>query len=765
MDTGSRGSSFTKAAGTLGRPLCAVLLTVLVYLYYKQSVSNPLKEPLFYFTLPWLMVLGFLWIRFWARILHALRRTPLPRETARQILIFNTACALLILYTALRSFPAVTLCFALWILLEAVFFLIPAGPASRPGGAADLKPVLGWAASLVLWFVMTGIALQAFIFLYYFPRSEKVLDMDGLSTQRPVKVLEARRGFAAGFRDHITLPLDLPESGKIMLSCVVSGAKVPFPVSYAVSLRGPDDHEREGLSSRFVPKAGYPSSRAGWREFEFPDPPEGGGRITLQFRTDLCPGLPARLANLGRLIFYALNQGRAKEDRAYRMHWAPLIVKRTGPAPDVNILLLDIDTLRADYLGCYGFPGDISPCIDRVAGEGVLFRTVYSPATWTLPSTVSLLTSLHVDSHRLFNQRQQLYNWPFPSLADYLRDKGFLTLGAVDGGYVSAEFGFASGFHRYWEKRETASPINHAFTRAADQVEQFRDQPFFLFLQTFIVHDYFHLTADYTAETSRRRPGPLKEKGYLMYVRDFYSGRQADALTDEDYRYLKDLYTAGVRITDVYVGRLISQLRMLGIYDKTWIIITSDHGEGFGEIHNGGRFRSLTHGRPPYENQIRIPLIMKFPKSWGMTRGRLITRKVNAVDILPTILDFLGHELPPAIQGRSLKPLIENSGGPWESPTLSGDPVFGFAYVDEKGFKLIKRILKRGPASMEVYDLNRDPGERDALQESTAAAGLRRSLEAIQARSKKLHGGRKMETAEKISPGLKARLEELGYIQ
>jgi len=751
----------------LARPLGAIVVTLFWYLFLKKTTPVPARTLFFYFSLPWLWILSYLWIKFWADLMSCLRSRDPAAETYPQTWIFNLMLSFLIIQALILSFPGLLLFLAGWFLLEAILWLVDrsSGEAGTMLHPAQSRKIMLSGLGLILWFFLSAAALQAFLFTRYYPVSERRLEPDQLSTQRPPDILEARRGLALGLRDHVILPLDLGDSERLLLSYIVSGEKAAFPVQCSVKIQKGGQRLSELHTCLFTRKTGYPSERKRWEDLAFPDIQTDGDPVTLHFRSDFCPGLLSRIANLDRLIYYALNPESARKAGTYRIHWAPLPLEQSPPSSSVNVLLFDIDTLRADYLGCYGFPGDISPAIDRVAREGVLFETVYSQATWTLPSTVSLMTSLYVDSHGLFNRNQQLYDWPFPTLAGYLRQKGFLTLGAVDGGYVSAEFGFATDFHRYWEKSETQSPINDAFACAAGLLEQFSRESFFLFLQTFIVHDYFHFTPDYTDAAGLPLPDALKEKAYMTYVRDFYGGKTQTELSGQDYEFLKELYEEGVRITDYYFGRLVSHLKRLDLYDRTWIIITSDHGEGFGEVHNEGRFRSLMHGRPPYENQTRIPLIMKFPKAWRISGNRTITQKVNGVDILPTILDFLGDAVPDTLQGKSLKPLIDGTSSGWHSPTLTGDPVFGFAYVDEAANKLIKRILKKGPPSFELYHLKDGGLEGSTLDEAALKIRLQQAMEGLQAESKGRYRDLDADVIQQISPGLKDRLKELGYIQ
>jgi arylsulfatase len=694
--------------------IIAAAAVLSVHQYLKRAAAAPLREPLFYFSVVCLVLFLYGCIRLGALALRYLRpgrdRAGRPVTTGR-------------------------------LLISGLVFLLAA-------------------------FCLAAI-YQGLLFHFYYPVTDRELSPDTLTTQRPGAVLDARRGLTLGPRERAALPLSLGAGERLFLSYLLSGAKNPFPVRCSVTLEGPGSEKKEILSRLIGADGADTLERSQWHEFEVWQARGREGLFRLTFESDLCPGFWRRLRSLDRLIYDALQRKKTRRAQPVALHWSPLVRGRKPDDTSPRILLFDIDTLRADHLGCYGFQGDISPAVDRLAAEGLLFETVYSQATWTLPSTVSMMTSLYVDTHQIFDQNQRILDWPFETLAEHLRRRGYLTLASVDGGFVSAEFGFATGFHRYVERGDTRSPFKHAFSRASSLLDTFQGDTFFLFLQTYMAHEYFHLTPDYMKGTTRRRPEILEKKDYARYVRDYYAGRQQTVLGREDFAFLRDLYQEGIRATDFYFHRLVSQLKTLGLYDETWIIVTSDHGEGFGEFHSRGTFRSLMHGRPPFENQSRIPLIMKFPKSWGIAPGGIIEQKVNAVDILPTILDYVGCAVPASVQGRSLKPLIERHDDGWYSPTLSGDPVCGFAFVDASGYKLLKMPALGGkPPVYELYDLEGDAGESRPMDGAdTRIETLKSSLEKLQAASKKRRGDRKTVGGESISPRLKKRLEELGYIQ
>lgn len=280
----------------------------------------------------------------------------------------------------------------------------------------------------------------------------------------------------------------------------------------------------------------------------------------------------------------------------------------------VNILLISLDTTRADHLACYGHPITKTPNIDRLAAQGVRFEQCVSPAPITLPAHASLLTGVYPFVHGARNNTQFHLSDDHETLTEVLKAAGYATRAQVAARVLDREFGLAQGFDAY---EDTSVRPGHPSERsAADitdaaiaQLRDLRDKPFFLFLH------YYDPHAPYTP------PQP-------------FASQYADA------------YTAEIAAVDAQIGRLLAEMDRLGLTDRTLIVLTADHGEGLGE-----------HGEPThttfiYDSTLLVPLIMRLPSH--IPAGRIVPEQVRLNDVAPTILALL--DLPPlsAAQGISL---------------------------------------------------------------------------------------------------------------
>lgn len=438
----------------------------------------------------------------------------------------------------------------------------------------------------------------------------------------------------------------------------------------------------------------------------------------------------------------------------------------------LNVILISVDTLRADHLGCYGYDRATSFHVDALASDGVTFLNAYASSPWTLPSHISLMTSLHGANHQVAYEDESL-DPSIPTLADILRMNQFYCAGLTGGGFVSAQYGFSKGFNSYSDeggilRQDSAA---HLFHSALRWLEREKDKGFFLFLHTFQPHSPYACPSPYRstflAEDARWQHIDLIS--YLGGMPGIYR-----ELPENDRRNIVDLYDGEIFYTDeTLIGPLIAALKDMGLYDRTLIVFTSDHGEEFFDHHGWG------HGHSLYDESLKVPLIVKFPGS--RFQGRKITDMVPLVDIFPTILEEAGIEYADLdIDGQSLFPLITGE--------EKGDRGF---LADVAANVLASRIpqriaMNRGKEKLilnkgmspedlgffvspppvldpvEFYDLARDPAERQNIVEERAASAnriIRRIEEVYKAARKKKTG--KLALDEE----LKKRLKALGYIR
>jgi len=430
------------------------------------------------------------------------------------------------------------------------------------------------------------------------------------------------------------------------------------------------------------------------------------------------------------------------------------------PAP--GIVLVVLDTLRADRLGCLGGPRPASPHLDALAAEGVLFEEAVAHASWTLPSMAALLAG-RLPTATVFDGRLR------ESLVEQLADAGFETAAFTEGGYVSATFGLDLGFGLFREQEGEVGlfrgggeagkgGIERTFAAAVAWLGQVGDRPFFLLVHTYEVH------APYRRRHFARDPpppglGPTFELADVLRIR-----RGLLPVGPREQAWLEALYDGGVLEADRHVGELDFELRRLGLAGRTTLAVTSDHGEDL-----GGRFPNYAgdHGHALYEEQIRVPLLLRGP---GLPAGRRIRDPVRLVDLLPTLLEIAGLAPPPGLDGRSLLPLLRGGDPPPPETLLrttgeAGKP----ARVGLRSgrFKLVVSDPLAHPRtpSMELFDLEHDPAERHNLaeEEPELRARLRARLRTLRTRER-TEGPPRYALPRELPAELEARLRALGYL-
>ncbi len=402
---------------------------------------------------------------------------------------------------------------------------------------------------------------------------------------------------------------------------------------------------------------------------------------------------------------------------------AALAAPRHQPAPAPgapNVLVISIDTLRADHLHCYGYRRDTSPAIDALARDGALFRVALAHTPWTLPSHLTLLSGLPPEVHGVSNDRQRLAPG-VPMLAQRLWAAGYNTVGFVSLPYLRTEYGFGRGFDSYddWSVAErefgrfrmaVSSPGVVGRVRAWLSAWAGRGQvrPFFLFVHLADVHNYFP-PPPYDTMFG---PGGIEESLYTRAYRERLGSAELDRLIGA--------YDGGVRSADAGVAAIVGTLRERGVLDDTVVVVTADHGEAFYEHGEFG------HGRQLYNESLRVPLIIRFPPR--VRAGTVVSQPVGLAEVVPTVLGLLAGRgatspalAPPAPRfGHDLAPLLQRGA----EARGEGWPVFGDlrgeeAFVVWRGFKLIRRLGE--PALDELYDESSDPGEHDNVAASAPA--------------------------------------------
>ncbi|MBN2053752.1 sulfatase [bacterium] len=305
------------------------------------------------------------------------------------------------------------------------------------------------------------------------------------------------------------------------------------------------------------------------------------------------------------------------------------------PTNQPNVILVSIDTLRADHVSVYGYPRNVSPAIDRLARQGTQFINAHSNAPWTLPSHWSMLTGLYPSHHGVLIDHHK-GSWTTPTMAELLSEAGYRTAAFVGGGYVSKDWNLDRGFHIFQSHgREFAQNMPPAVSYITSAG---RDKPFFVFIHSFDVHNPFISPYPY---------GNLFVENDQSHFIDHraipcYSSLNGAA----DLNFYLDEYNGCLRHADSYIDLLLRTLKEKDLLDRTILIVTADHGEEF--MDHGAfdhSFLSL------FEPDIGIPLIVRGP---GIPAGKLAGKPVQSVDILPWLLAYLGIPGPERLDGTDL---------------------------------------------------------------------------------------------------------------
>ena len=417
-----------------------------------------------------------------------------------------------------------------------------------------------------------------------------------------------------------------------------------------------------------------------------------------------------------------------------------------------NVLVVVVDTLRADRLGAYGYGLPTSPNFDALAAGSYLFTDARAQAPCTFPSVNSLLTSRYPAA--FLGQAGGAMGIPAatPALPELLAARGWATAAVSASPIVrktpsrhNPSGGFARGFDSFDERCEWKNGA--CVTGAAvDALAELRE-PFFLYVHYLDPHGHYNPPPEYRRRFQRGKAQlPWVRRGNPNPIADMlYKGGPPVAWDAADIEFLLGLYDGEVAYFDHELGRLLGAVRGRGLLDRTIVALVADHGESF--LEHG----HVKHCRTLYDTELKTPLLLRLP---GQEQGARIAGPAANLDLLPTLFDLLG--LPAegqGFEGRSLTPRLVADDAPG---ALSFAAIGPLRSVNDERFKLIHDL---GKGTWEMYDLAADPGERrDVLrQERRAFTRLRDELLAWVARTEGAEGLQRSREAEE-------RLEALGYL-
>ena len=443
-----------------------------------------------------------------------------------------------------------------------------------------------------------------------------------------------------------------------------------------------------------------------------------------------------------------------------------------GAAPKgPNVILILVDTLRADHLSCYGTTTNQTPVIDGLAADGTRFAHAYSQASWTRPSVATIFSSLYPSSHRTTHKSDALPD-AVVTLAEVMQQAGYSTIGFANNINVAPLFGFQQGFDEYvflepeffFGATESAAQLTiynqlrlvreryvsqrkwvENYYQPADVVTKHgldwiaargKDRPFFMFLHYMEPHDPYFVHP-YNGEAYARVANPNPDPGLADKYRSAYDG--------------------AIRFLDGELARLFQDLKAKGLYDDALIVLTADHGEEFHE--HGGWW----HGTTLYDEQLAVPLIVKPPR--GGTAGVVNDAMVSSVDIAPTIIQSAGAAVPQAMVG---KPLGLGAGAPaprghsFAESELEGNSLQAYR---SGGMKVIHANPgnPRGLPEHQLFDVASDPGEqKDLIATHTDVANtLTADMSAVQSHAESTAVE---STGTAIDAASEERLRALGYV-
>ncbi len=413
---------------------------------------------------------------------------------------------------------------------------------------------------------------------------------------------------------------------------------------------------------------------------------------------------------------------------AVPLHWAQ--AASDGP----NVLLITIDTLRADHLACYGYQQIHTPNIDQLAAAGARFANAFSAVPITLPSHTVILTGsypMHTGMHDFGGNK---LNPSQPTLATILHAQGYATGAVVGSAVLDSRFGLNRGFDYYYSNFDFSRlsetnlddmerPGNEVVDRGLAWLAKYGQKKFFLWLHMYDPHFPYHPPAPYNAE------------------------------------YKSHPYDGEIAFDDAQFGRVVRYLKEKNLYDRTLIVLAADHGEGLGE--HGEK----THGFFIYNSTLHVPLIVKLPASRAAS-PRVVKSSVGLVDIAPTILAVTGADAPKEVQGRSLLPLITGPEDktPVELYAETYLPRIHFDWSELRG-NLVGNYKFIEAPKPELYDLAADPHELHNLfyDKKLIADGMQKRLsEMIEKDTAKSPG--QSAQASPVDPILAEKLKSLGYV-
>jgi arylsulfatase A-like enzyme len=433
-----------------------------------------------------------------------------------------------------------------------------------------------------------------------------------------------------------------------------------------------------------------------------------------------------------------------------------------------SVILIGVDTLRADHLGLYGAKRKTSPFLDEFAKGGRIFEHAYATSSWTLPSFASLLTGLDPAEHgagillrhaeegtiskdRLGQKKRTKMYADVATLAERLSAAGYQTSAVVQTPNLDPAYGVDRGFDSYDMSRDggRSRRAGAAVTRALELISRNKKKPFFLFLHLIDPHLSYDAPKPFAGRFTKQVDTPFKMSGKnILKLRKAYPGYEA-----VKKEYISAAYDEEIASTDHQLARLFKELEKRGLADDTLIILTSDHGEEFFE-HG-----SFEHGHSMYREVLHVPFVVWGP---GVVAGRE-SLPVSVADAAPTILEAVGIDAPNSGYGQSLWPLLTGSHPPKQDRLIVAA---GTLYGPDQRMALrwpYKVIFHPASGAQMLFNLEDDPDEKNDLSETHAELAQQLVAELNQRLQFSDHGTKGEEAI--LDDQMIKELRELGYVE
>ncbi len=494
---------------------------------------------------------------------------------------------------------------------------------------------------------------------------------------------EVRRGLEAAPPSSFQFPCDVPPNAKLQLVYGIAERdwrKAAADIIFTAHVRGPD-----GVVKRLFQKV--------------PSDSDVRKKPWLKSNVSLSEYEGQKVDIILQVVSRLINPNISPTPFEGIPVWAQAAVESDDKSPDAggpNFLWVTIDTLRVDHLSCYGYRRGTTPYIDGLAARGILFEQAIAQSPWTRPSVSSMLYSAYphqICTHNCFGDRFVIEP-ELPNIQKVLGDEGYQTVGVVNNVTLAYDYGCGRDFNVYFQVKNDGDIYNE-FVKWLKPRK--KSAPFFAYLHLLGAHGPYNFVRGVTDNfIDSQQASTIERRFYGRHK--LYNVKKK---SPEELQGIIDLYDGEILASDNLVEKLITHLETMGLMQNTIVIITSDHGEEFGE-HG-----EWDHGHSLYDELLRVPLILVRP---GDNNGRRIKKQVSLIDIAPTIAQLADVTPPDTFVGRSL--LGENAKA--SAPAFSEHMLYG---RDKSSVRTprIKYIFAPEGRSQEIYNLAKDPQEKKNL--------------------------------------------------